>query len=136
MNSKPVPPLRILVVDDEDMVRDTLRRVLEHDSHLVEEAGNANDALYALQDARFDLVITDYDMAGMRGDRLAAAIKALVPAQPIIMLTAYAEKVQDDPSLMKDLDGVVPKPFGIEALREAIGRALAGKDVPPVSARL
>ena len=89
-----------------------------------------------LQGARFDLVITDYDMAGMRGDRLAASIKAQVPTQPVIMLTAYVEAVRNNPSIMKHLDGVVPKPFGIEALREAIGRALAGKDAPPASATL
>lgn len=65
------PRLRILAVDEDEMVRETLRRVVEDHGHHVEEASNANDALYMLQGARFDLVITDYDMPGMRGDRLA-----------------------------------------------------------------
>jgi CheY-like chemotaxis protein len=130
MSSSVRAGLRILIVDDEDMVRDTLRRILEYDRHLVEEACNASDALYLFQGSRFDLVITDYDMAGMKGDRLAAAIKALAPTQPVIMLTAYAEAVQKNASLMEHLDGVVPKPFGIEALREAVGQALAGRRAP------
>ena len=122
--------LRVLVVDDDDMVRDTLRRVLEYEGHLVEEAGNGNDALYMLQGARFDLVITDYEMEGIKGDRLAAAIKAQVPAQPVIMLTAYDDAVANNPGQMDYLDGLVPKPFQVEALREAIAKALAGRDVP------
>ena len=122
--------LRVLVVDDDDMVRDTLRRVLEYEGHLVEEAGNGNDALYMLQGARFDLVITDYEMEGIKGDRLAAAIKAQVPAQPVIMLTTYDDAVANNPGQMDYLDGLVPKPFQVEALREAIAKALAGRDVP------
>lgn len=130
MHSSAAQRLRILAVDDEDMVRDTLRRIVEHDGHLVEEAGNANDALYMLQGARFDLVITDYEMEGMKGDRLAAAIKGLVPTQPVIMLTAYVEAVGNNPKVMKNLDGLVPKPFQIEALREAVAKALRGREVP------
>lgn len=131
MDTKRVDGLRVLLVADEELVRNTLRRVLEHDGHLVEEAGNANDALYMLEGARFDLVITDYDIAGMKGDRLAAAIKAQVPTQTVIMLTPFVEAVVNNPSLMKNLAGLVPKPFRIEALREAVAKALAGKHVRP-----
>ncbi len=134
MDVKSVGGLRVLVVDDDEMVRNTLRRVLEHDGHRVEEAGNAGDALYMLQGARFDLVITDYDMAGMKGDHLAAAIKAQVPTQPVIMLTAFVEAVGNNPSSMKNLDGLVPKPFQINALREAVAKAWVGKGVRPDSA--
>jgi CheY-like chemotaxis protein len=73
----------------------------------------------------------DYDMPGMKGDQLAAAIKALVSTEPVVMVTARSEAVQSDPSHMKHIDRRVPKPFRIETLRAAIDQALAGKRLPP-----
>ena len=124
------PQLRILVVDDDEMVRNTLKRILQYDRHAVEEAGGANVALDMLKRERFDLVITDYDMPGMKGDALAAAIKSLVPTQPVMMVTAYVETVPNNPSVMKNLDGLVPKPFWLDTLREAIAQAVAGRRQP------
>jgi CheY-like chemotaxis protein len=133
MRSNALPQLRILVVNDEDLVRDTLTLLLESDRHLVEAAGNGSEALKIFQRGRFDLVLTDYDMASTKGDRLAAAIKALAPRQPVVMVIAYTEAVENDPSLMKNLDGLVPRPFRIETPREAIARALASQRLPPSS---
>jgi two-component system sensor histidine kinase EvgS len=72
MSPNPLPQLRILVVDDEEMVRDTLKMLLRFDRHTVEAATNPSQALELFQAGKFDLVITDYDMASMRGDQLAA----------------------------------------------------------------
>ena len=130
MDSSACPPVRILVVDDDEMVRETLRLLLEVDHHIVETAGNASQALQMFQPGRFDLVITDYDMRGMKGDQLAAAIKGLAPTEPVLMLTGYGESVQTQPGLLKNLDGVIPKPFRIETLREAIARAFPAKGLP------
>lgn len=130
MDSSACPPVRILVVDDDEMVRETLRLLLQVDQHVVESAGNASQALGLFRPGKFDLVITDYNMAGMKGDQLAAAIKALAPTQPILMLTGYGESFQTQPGLLKNLDGVIPKPFRIETLREAIARALSAKGLP------
>jgi CheY-like chemotaxis protein len=134
MRANPLPQLRILVVDDEETVRDTLKMLLEFDRHLVEAAGSGHRALEMFQPGKFDLIITDYDMPGMKGDYLAAAIKGVVPAQPVVMVTAYAEAIKNDPSLLRHLDGVVPKPFRIETLRAAIAHAIAGRRPPQSSA--
>ena len=130
MHSGAPPPLRILVVEDEAMVRDTLRLLLQIDHHVVETADNASQALELFQPGQFDLVITDHNMPGLRGDQLVAAIKTLAPTQSVLMLTAYAEAVQNNPGLLNKLAGLIPKPFRIETLREAIARALAAKGPP------
>jgi CheY-like chemotaxis protein len=133
MRPNTLPQLRILIVDDEDMVRDTLKLLLQFDNHLVEEASNVSRALDLFQSGQFDIVITGYDMAGIRGDQLAAAIKALVPSQPVVMLTAYTQAIHNNPGLLKNLDGLISKPFPIETLREDIARALAAKRPPSSS---
>ena len=79
-------PRRILVVDDECLVRDSLRMVLEFTGHSVEVTANGEEALALLQKSFFDLIITDYEMPGMKGDQLAAVIKARYPNWPCLDL--------------------------------------------------
>jgi CheY-like chemotaxis protein len=110
------PPLqRILVVDDEPCVCDAVKLMLAYDGHSVETAASGREALAKYDPLRFDLVITDYSMAGMKGDELARRIKQLAPTKPIIMLTAFPP--EDKPAA---IDLVVTKPFYFETLREAL----------------
>jgi CheY-like chemotaxis protein len=114
--SKP-PPHRILVVDDEPFVCDALKMLLEFDGHQVEAAHSAPEALSVFGAGKFDLVITDYSMPNMKGDELATAIKARVPGQPVVMVTAYAEMLKLP---LEGVDFVISKPFPLESLRDAI----------------
>jgi CheY-like chemotaxis protein len=119
----------ILVVDDEPLVCDAVKMMLDFDGHVVETVGSAKDALETLQEKKFDLVITDFEMPHMKGDELAAAIKARDPKQPVVMITAYAEMLQAAGNPLTGVDFVISKPFLLENLREAIAR------VTPLTAR-
>src|SRR5438445_5843142 len=88
------PQRRILVVDDEPFVCDAVKMMLNFDGHVVETASNGKDALAMFEEGKFDLVMTDWKMPGMKGDELAAAIKARAPNQPVVMITAHAESLQ------------------------------------------
>jgi CheY-like chemotaxis protein len=112
--------LRILVVDDEPFVCDAVKMMLMFDGHTVETANNGKDALAMFEKGKFDLVITDFSMPAMKGDELAAAIKALAPKQPLVMITAYAEMLQSEGNQLAGVDFVISKPFLLEKLREAI----------------
>ena len=61
-------PKKILVVDDEPMVCEAVKMLLEFDGHQVVTAVNGNEALALFDDGGFDVVITDYTMPGMKGD--------------------------------------------------------------------
>jgi len=121
--SKPgFPQRRILVVDDEPFVCDAVKMMLTFDGHVVETASNGKDALEMFAKGKFDLVITDFAMPNMKGDELAATIKALAPGQPVVMITAYAEMLQSSGNPLPGVDFVISKPFLLENLREAIAK--------------
>jgi CheY-like chemotaxis protein len=124
---KPSPPgrlpsKRVLVVDDEPLVAQTLRRVLLAEGHTVELAEDGVKALAILQASLPDLVITDFKLPGMDGMELAANIKKLAPSLPIILLTAYAESIerQMGKGKVSNVDRLVGKPFSIAQLQEAV----------------
>jgi CheY-like chemotaxis protein len=124
MTTPPFPQRRILVVDDEPLVCDAVRMMLDFDGHVVETVVSAKDALAKLEGNKFDLVITDYQMPGMRGDELAAAIKARDPKSPVVMITAYAEMLQAAGNPLTGVDFIISKPFLLENLREAIAKTI------------
>jgi CheY-like chemotaxis protein len=122
--SKPsILPRRILVVDDEPYVCDAVRMMLAFDGHHVETASCGKDALALFDKGKYDVVITDYAMPAMKGDELAASIKALSPGQPVVLITAYAEMLKSSDNPLKGVDFIVSKPFLLENLREAIEKS-------------
>jgi len=125
-----VSPRRILVVDDEPFVCDAVKMMLEFDGHIVDTAGDGKVALEKFSKGKFDLVITDWKMPGMSGDKLADAIKKIAPAQPIVMITAHAEILPSANISLKAIDAIVPKPFLLEDLRKAIAKVTPASEAP------
>ncbi|MGO9609966.1 MAG: PAS domain S-box protein, partial [Verrucomicrobiia bacterium] len=92
--SASIRPLRVLLVDDEEVVRQILREYLIGDEHVVETAANGHEALDKLPKAAFDVVILDRAMPGLSGDQVAVAIKELRPELPVILLTGFGNMMQ------------------------------------------
>jgi len=113
---------RILLVDDQQPVREAIRLLLGLNEHKVVEASSGAEALELFRQDCFDLVITDFEMPRMKGNELATRIKQLVPAQPIIMITAYAEQLGDSNN---PVDAILNKPFQLDDLRQAMARLLS-----------
>lgn len=115
---------QILVVDDEPTVCKAIKMLLEHDGHTVQTADSGEAALAMFEQDKFDLIITDYKMQGMKGVELAALIKERQPHLPIIMVTAFADEFNTYGKPSEGVDLVISKPFSQNVLREAILRVL------------
>jgi len=115
-------PLNVLVVDDEELVRNLLFAALTADGHQVELAEHGVDGLRRFMAGKFDLVVTDKAMPGMSGDQMASAIKQVSPKTPIILLTGFGQFL--DQEKIPNVDVLASKPIRIVALREAITAAL------------
>jgi DNA-binding NtrC family response regulator len=83
-------PDRILIVDDEPVLCDSLRRVFEKDGYEVETAGSAEAAFQLFEPAAYDLVLCDVLLPGMDGIEFLEAVKKRSPNQIVIVMTAYA----------------------------------------------
>jgi CheY-like chemotaxis protein len=124
-NCKTLAPKRILVVDDEPLVLNSLRMVLTFGGHQVETARNGVEALAMFERGKYDLVITDFGMPGMDGLALAGAIKARSPGHPILMITAHAEAIAGNGEKHSRIDLLLAKPFSVEQLEEALARVFS-----------
>jgi signal transduction histidine kinase/ActR/RegA family two-component response regulator len=119
-NNLPTEQPNILVVDDEQCVRELLRDILESEGCRVYLASGGREAL-ALFDARqFDAVFTDVGMPGMSGWELAQAIRQQ-SAVPIAVITGWGEAVGADQQKAADVNWVVTKPFEAERIATLAG---------------
>jgi CheY-like chemotaxis protein len=113
---------RILLADDQQLVRETIALLLSLDEHTVIEAADGAEALALFKPGHFDLVITDFEMPHMKGDELASKIKEAWPAQPVVMISAYVEQLRRSDS---PVDALLEKPFHLEDLRRVMAELLA-----------
>jgi CheY-like chemotaxis protein len=113
---------RILLVEDDQGARESIKLLLSIDRHEVVEATGGAEAIELVGSQPFDLVILDYFMPGMLGSHVALRIRDIAPSLPILMITAYLEKLADSD---KPVDAVLGKPFAIDALRRAISKLLS-----------
>ena len=115
--------LRILVVDDQDIICELIGEYLRADGHEPVTAVNGREAFEKFCAAPFDLVITDQSMPGMNGVQLAAAVKAHSPAARVILLTGFGDEMQAAGSLPAGVDLLLSKPISAADLRRAVAEA-------------
>jgi len=119
-------PPRILVVDDEPMVRALIERALSDVGYEVVAVANGLAALGAARSAEvgFDLIVTNNYMPGLNGPELIARVRQDFPSLPILHIDDISHR-----RVEQGLPGDVPtvyKPFSVATLREAVRKLLAG----------
>jgi CheY-like chemotaxis protein len=115
-----LPPTRLLVVDDEDFVRDLLRDILEGERCEVKLAQDGTEALALFREHEFDGVFTDVGMPGMSGWELAREIRQLNQGIPIAIITGWGELVGSHEQRAAGVDWVVAKPFTADRIAELV----------------
>lgn len=116
---------RILITEDEDSLRSFVARALRMDGHETVEAADGAEGLEALNDGRFDLLLSDIRMPVMDGIELTHKAAAAHPGLRILLMTGYAEQRERADDLAAKIVDVVSKPFSLPDIRTAVARALA-----------
>jgi signal transduction histidine kinase/CheY-like chemotaxis protein len=121
--------VRVLVIDDEPLVRETLGEILRQQHHDVVVADDGASGLARFREGAFDLVMTDLAMPGMSGWQVAQAVKAARPRVPVVLVTGWGVEVQADQLHTHGVDRVMAKPFRFEDVQEVVA-SFRGADDP------
>lgn len=134
-----LPHLRILLVDDDPLLLESMHATLSQDGHgiVVAEGGQAGiDAFVAAEQTTepFSVVITDLGMPNVDGRTVAAAVKAVAPAAPVVLLTGWGHRFREADDLPEHVDRVLPKPPKLAELRATLAELVESH--PAASDRL
>ncbi|MDQ1604825.1 MAG: two-component system, cell cycle sensor histidine kinase and response regulator CckA [Actinomycetota bacterium] len=113
----------VLLVEDEELLREALVRTLERADVKVHAAGSAEEALLLLSDVRPDLLVSDMSLPGMSGADLAVRLRELLPDVPVLLMSGYAPQTKPA-ALGDDHSAVMVKPFSGADLVARIGALL------------
>jgi PAS domain S-box-containing protein len=119
----------ILLVDDEKVIVQLESQMLKRIGYRITTCENGDEALAVFSEnpEAFDLVITDMNMPGMAGDRLAREMIAIRPDIPIIICTGFSEKIGQDEARAMGVKGYLMKPVAISEMSRKVREVLDGK---------
>jgi two-component system response regulator PilR (NtrC family) len=120
---------KILVVDDEEIIRESLSFVLKKEGYIVEEAENGKAAYDKIVSDYFDVVITDLEMPGMRGIQLVEEIQKLNIQTSIVIITAYGSLDTAISALRSGASDYILKPIEFDEILIKIQKLLEIKDL-------
>ena len=129
MSVRRMSPMRILVVDDEPAVRESLRRALQLEGYDVALAGDGQEALESVQANGVDAIVLDVSMPRLDGLETCRRLRSDGNALPVLMLTARDEVADRVAGLDAGADDYVVKPFALEELLARL-RALLRRTAP------
>jgi len=118
---------KILVVDDEKIIRDSIAFILKKEGYEIVEAGNGKEAYEKLVGESFDLVITDLEMPEMKGIELLDRALQVNPGCLVVIITAYGSLDTAIAALRKGASDYILKPIEFEEMLVKIGRLLDHK---------
>jgi len=124
--------MRILVIDDEEVVLASVEKILKHDEDVeVDKVTSAEAALVKLRENEYEAVIADLMLPGMNGLELICKIREEKPDMPTIMITGFATIQTATQAMKVGAVEYLPKPFTRSELRGAVHRALRRRRLPP-----
>lgn len=113
----------ILVVDDDDVIRDTLCELLSA-NYSCQTANTAEEALAKLGAQGFDVVLTDISMPGLNGRELLEKVVELYPGTPVIIISGHSDQEQAKSLMSRGAFDFLLKPFRLEMVEESVKRAI------------
>jgi len=123
----PLEPMRILLVEDDQAVRETMQQLFVLDGHAITAAASGAEALEVFQPGAYDLICSDLGMPGMNGWELIALLRAQEPGLATILLSGWGAQIDMEEAHAKGVDYVVPKPIDMDALNTALADAARRK---------
>jgi CheY-like chemotaxis protein len=117
----------VLVIDDDEYIREMSRAFIEILGHTAVTASNGKEAEAALQTGKFDVVLTDLDLPGMSGWEIAKMVKAAAPTARVGLISGHDTGLSKQALATKGVDFVLGKPFSMSGLEDILSTLPAKK---------
>ncbi len=123
---KEVHKARILLIDDDDNIREVVSDMLEYLGHQVCSASSGDRGVELFRQQPFDLVITDLGMPGLSGWDVTRICKELRPEIPVIMISGWGNQIDEETAAKGGLDAILAKPFEMGKIKSLLDTVLSG----------
>jgi len=117
----------VLVIDDEEDIRELLTNILPRFEHNIVTATHGIEGITAFQNGNYDIVFTDLGMPEMSGWEVAQQVKSINPNVMVILITGWGVELEEDELKEKNVDSVISKPFQIGQILEVVSKALESR---------
>jgi CheY-like chemotaxis protein len=117
--------LKILAIDDQEIIRDLLVNMFGSAGHEVTTAERGEEGIAKFKIQRFDLVVTDLSMPDLSGWEVAREVKKLRPDMPVVLITGWGQNLDEEKLKESGVDRIVAKPFRIEQLMKTVEELLS-----------
>jgi DNA-binding response OmpR family regulator len=115
---------RILIVDDEEGIRDTLRAFFEIQGFEVFDAADGVEASERIREEPFDVVLTDLRMPGLDGLGVLRLVRSISPKTAVLILTGFSSPQSESEAMKLGCDGFLTKPVRLDQLKSTIHQSL------------
>ena len=120
---------KILIVDDEEIMRGFLFDLLEDEGYQVEQCSSGEEAIERVHASSYDLVITDIKMQGKDGYDVLMEVKNVDSNIKVLLMTGYAIAEEGNEKITKGANGFILKPFDITSIRDITRKLLEETDL-------
>jgi len=120
--------IKLLIIDDEDIVLKSCLRILKNDDYEIDTAYSGDEGLGRTKEKDYDIVITDLKMPGLSGMEVLATLRKNKPEVTVIIFTGYATVENAREALKMGAFDYIPKPFTNEELRTVVDNAVKSRE--------
>ena len=124
-------PAKVLIVEDGELNRDLFQRYVMGMGHQAVVASSGTEGLQIFEARKFDLVITDLGMPGISGLQVAERVKKQDPGVPVILISGWALRQEEQRIRDAGVDFIVPKPCTVEDFQDVVAEALCSRSKGP-----
>ena len=115
---------RILIVDDDENIRNTMKAILEDEGYIVDLAASGNEAILKTEKTTYNIALLDIRLPDMEGTKLLKLMKESVPRTRKVMVTGYPSMQNAITALNKNADAFLVKPINVESLLKTVKEQL------------
>lgn len=120
---------RILIVEDDEKMREALRQIMVGEGYIVQTASSGEEAMRFFKKTHFDLVISDLKLPGIDGMEVLNAVRKFRPATAFIIITAYATIDSAVEAMKQGAEDYISKPFNLEEIRLVVKKVFEKRDL-------